>query len=364
MDKLRVQVNGRGYYLKTDNQEEVLGFAREFEEKILYIMTKMPGISEAEATALSALLLLGDSLKKTRSAEDQALIDELNGKIEVLEERAGSLAGELDARHDEQTALNAQIERLREEKNAVSRDLAEAKEQSRILTEQCSGSETEIADVKAALSSANMIIAQLNTEKLTEVAANEALRNELDAAQGRLENANKTIAELNGRLTKMEIHSSVADDAASIPEELKRLRKEKEDLEIELAIAGEEMENLKNSAAKPSPTEEQLSAKIAEYERKTRQLESRSGEMDKLRAILAETEHSVRRKSEEKEEENQKLRNILKNYESSYGLCMAKKEEEIVALQDEVEKLKELLSIKDERLNAAYVQTTFDSQES
>ncbi|MDE7234715.1 MAG: hypothetical protein K2N29_06610 [Ruminiclostridium sp.] len=42
MDKLRVQVNGRGYYLKTDNQDEVLAFAKSFEEKILYIMKKMP----------------------------------------------------------------------------------------------------------------------------------------------------------------------------------------------------------------------------------------------------------------------------------------------------------------------------------
>lgn len=361
MDKLRVQVNGRGYYLKTDNQDEVLSFAKSFEDKILYIMTKMPGISEAEATALSALLLMGDSLKKTRSDEDEALIGVLNEKIEILEDRIGTLNGELEHRHEVESTLNDEIERVRAEKAELERRLTDAHEQGRALSEQCDGNQTEIADVKAALASANMIIAQLNTEKLTEVAANEALRNELDGAQGRLENANKTIAELNGKLTKMEIHSDVSDDAAAVPEDVRRLRREKEDLEIELAIANEEMEKLKASIAKPAPSEAELSERIAEYEQKLRHLENRSGEMDKLRAILAETEHSVRQKTEEKEEENQKLRNILKNYESSYGLCMTRKEEEIIALQDELEKLKELLSIKDERLSAAYVQTTFDS---
>ncbi len=359
MDKLRVQVNGRGYYLKTDNQDEVLAFAKSFEEKILYIMTKMPGISEAEATALSALLLMGDSLKKTRSDEDEALIGALNGRIETLEERIQALGAELEQRREEEKSLGSEIERLRGERDTLERRLSEAGEKERALSEQCSGSETEIADVKAALSSANMIIAQLNTEKLTEVAANEALRNELDGAQGRLENANKTIAELNGRITKMEIHSTVSGD---VPEDIRTLRREKEDVEIELAIANEEIERLKSGAQKPTPTEAELSERIAEYEKKLRYLESRSGEMDKLRSILAETEHSVRQKSEEKEEENQKLRNILKNYESSYGICMARKEEEIVSLQDELEKLKERLNVKDEQLNEAFVQTTFDSE--
>ena len=67
MDKLRVQVNGRGYYLRTDKPDEVLAFAKVFEEKILHIKTKMPNAIEAEVTALAALLLLADSLKKERS---------------------------------------------------------------------------------------------------------------------------------------------------------------------------------------------------------------------------------------------------------------------------------------------------------
>ena len=83
--------------------------------------------------------------------------------------------------------------------------------------------------------------------------------------------------------------------------------------------------------------------------------------MDKLRSILAETEQSVRQKCDEKEKENDKLRKILKNYESSYGICMSKKEEEIIALQNELEKLKEQMGADGEKLNGAYVQTTFES---
>ena len=101
---------------------------------------------------------------------------------------------------------------------------------------------------------------------------------------------------------------------------------------------------------------------IAEYERTIRQLESRSGEIDKLRSLLAETEQSVKQKADEKETENQKLRNILKNYENSYGICVAKKEEEIKELQQEIEKLKNALNIKnEEKMNSSYVQTTFES---
>ena len=144
-------------------------------------------------------------------------------------------------------------------------------------------------------------------------------------------------------------------------EELKKVRNEKEELEIELAIANEEIEKLK--AGKPAvPADEQLKKTIAEYERTIRQLESRSGEIDKLRSLLAETEQSVKQKADEKETENQKLRNILKNYENSYGICVAKKEEEIKELQLEIEKLKTALNIKnEEKMNSSYVQTTFES---
>ncbi|MBQ8175872.1 MAG: hypothetical protein IJ035_02400 [Oscillospiraceae bacterium] len=366
MDKLRVQVNGRGYYLKTDKPDEVLAFAKTFEERILYIKTKMPNTSEAEATALSALLIMGDALKKERSEEDAALFEELSGRIEILEERKQTLEGEIALHNEKEAALEAEIARMKAEyetelaalgaeNQKLAAGLAEAEARCGDVSGKLDESETAVSDVKSALSSANKIIAQLNTEKLTEVAANEALRNELDAARDRLENANKTIAELNGKLTNMEINSAVSDG----PPDIKKLKTEKEELEIELAIANEEIENLK---AKAPVTDAALSEKIAEYEKKIRTLEGRSGEMDKLRGILAETEQSVRQKCEEKEVENQKLRNILKNYENSYGITLAKKENEINLLQMELEQLRERLNIPEtEKISGSYVQTTFES---
>lgn len=366
MDKLRVQVNGRGYYLKTDKPDEVLAFAKTFEERILYIKTKMPNTSEAEATALSALLIMGDALKKERSEEDAALFEELSGKIEVLEERKQTLEGEIVLHNEKEAALEAEIARMKAafdaeiaalsaENEKLAASLAEAETRCGDVSGKLDESETAVSDVKSALSSANKIIAQLNTEKLTEVAANEALRNELDAARERLETANKTIAELNGKLTNMEINSAVSD----VPPDIKKLKAEKEELEIELAIANEEIENLR---VKAPVTDTALNEKIAEYEKKIRSLEGRSGEMDKLRGILAETEQSVRQKCEEKEVENQKLRNILKNYENSYGITLAKKENEINLLQMELEQLRERLNIPEtEKISGSYVQTTFES---
>lgn len=363
MDKLRVQVNGRGYYLKTDKPEEVLAFAKEFEDKISYITSKMAGISEAEATALSALIIMGDSLKKERSEEDQALIEELTGKIEVLEERTDTLTRQLAVHNESEIAMKAEITALKEKEQGLIEELSGAAQKEQELNGLCSDNENALNDVKSALASANKIIAQLNTEKFTEVAANEALRKELEASRERLETANKAIAELNGKITKMEINSYVASDGTVTPpdEELKKVRNEKEELEIELAIANEEIEKLK-AASPAAPADEQLKKTIAEYERTIRQLESRSGEIDKLRSLLAETEQSVKQKADEKETENQKLRNILKNYENSYGICVAKKEEEIKELQQEIEKLKNALNIKnEEKMNSSYVQTTFES---
>lgn len=365
MDKLRVLVNGRGYYLKTDKPDEVLEFAGAYDEMIQRILKKMPNTSEAEATALSALLIMGDSLKKERSEEDKVLFDEMTGKIEVLEERAAMLSGEIDVHIEKEAALEAEIARmkaqyeseiagLKDENAGLSKGLTEAESRCGEANEKLGESETTLEDVKSALASANKIIAQLNTEKLTEVAANEALRNELDAAHDRMEATNKTIAELNGKLTNMEINTAVSD----VPEDIKKLRAEKEDLEIELAIANEEIEKLRAGA---KPSDAALNEKIAEYEKKIRALENRSGEMDKLRGILAETEQSVRQKCDEKEIENQKLRNILKNYESSYGVSLSKKEDEIRLLQMEVEQLRERLNVPESDGGGAYVQTTFES---
>lgn len=361
MDKIRVQVNGRGYYLKTDNPDEVLSFAKEFGDKILYIMTKMPGISEAEATALSALLIMGDSLKKERSEEDQGIIDELNGKIEVLEERIDTLTQQIALHNETETAMNVQISELKSSEQNLIEQLSSAAEKENELRSICTDSDTALNDTKSALASANKIIAQLNTEKFTEVAANEALRNELEASQGRLESANKVIAELNGKITKMEINNIVSPDGVQPDEAYKKLREEKEELEIELAIANEEIEKLKSDASS-APTDEKLKKTIAEYEKTIRQLKDRNSEIDKLRNVLAETEHAIRQKADEKENENQKLRNILKNYETSYGLCVSKKEDEIRELQEEIQQLKQQLNLKnDDKLNGNYVQTTFET---
>lgn len=365
MEKITVEVNGRGYYVKTDSREDVLAFAKSYEEQIKYMQNKFPNISEAEANAYAALIIMADSLKKERSPEDKALFEEMSGKIEVLEERVSILTGEIAVHNEKEISMEAEIDRLKEENDGISAALSEAEAKAAANEEKMSAeleeakeklaeSVTTIDDVKSALSSANKIIAQLNTEKLTEVAANEALRNELDASQERLEASTKTIAELNGKLTNMEINTVVSD----VPEDIKKLRSEKEELEIELAIANEEIEKLKNAAP---VTDAALSEKIAEYEKKIRSLESRSGEMDKLRGILAETEQSVRQKCEEKEVENQKLRNILKNYESSYGVSLSKKEDEIRNLQVELDKIKEKLGITDsEETGGMYVQTTFE----
>ena len=364
MDKLRVQVNGRGYYLKTDHQDEVLEFAKKFEEQILYVTAKKGNISEAEATAYSALLLMGDSLREKRSEEDQALIEELSGKIEVLEERIDTLTAQLSDHSGAELAAKDENEALRARDKEISDKLAAAVAKQEQLEAAYAESENALEDAKTALASANKIIAQLNTEKFTEVAANEALRKEIEDSRGRLEGANKQIAELNGKITKMEINtiSVCADGTVSVnEEELKKLRSEKEDLEIELAIANEEIEKLKKAHAEASD-ESETAKKIAEYQKTIKQFESRSGEIDKLRSLLAETEQNIRHKVDEKEDENDKLRKILKNYENSYGLSIARKEEEIIELQQQVERLKTILNMRsEERLSGKYVQTTFDA---
>ena len=304
MDKLRVQVNGRGYYLKTDHQQEVLDFAKKFEDQILYVTTKMGNLSEAEATAYSALLLMGDSLSEKRSDADQALIEELNGKTEVLEERIDTLTAQLSAHSDAENAVkdeNAELKAREQELTAKLADITAKKDE---LAAAYAESENALEDAKTALASANKIIAQLNTEKFTEVAANEALRKEIEDSRSRLEGANKQIAELNGKITKMEINtiSVSADGTVAVnEEELKKLRSEKEDLEIELAIANEEIEKLKQ-AHETAADENESAKKIAELQKTIKQLESRSSEIDKLRNLLAETEQNIRHKVDEKPE--------------------------------------------------------------
>lgn len=365
MDKLRVQVNGRGYYLKTDKPDEVLDFAKQFEDQIKYLTVKMGNVSEAEVTAYAALLIMGDNLSEKRSEADQALIDELNAKIDILEERTETLAGQLTQHNEREAALEMQNTGLRAKEKELEARLKDITQKQEQVAGAYNESESALRDAKSALASANKIITKLNTEKFTEVAANEALRNELEVSRDRLETANKQIAELNGKITKMEINSIAVDDDGSVSvneEAVKKLKAEKEDLEIELAIANEEIEKLKESG-KSASDESETAKKLAEYEKTIKQLEGRSAEIDKLRALLAETEQAVRLKAEEKEDENNKLRNILKNYENSYGLSIGKKEAEIVELQQQVERLKSLLNMQnEEKLGGKYIQTTFESE--
>ena len=364
MDRIKVSVNGRGYFLKTDNPEEVLHFAKRFEEQINYLAAKRSNVSEAEITAYAALLLMGDSLSDRRSESDQALIDELAGKIEVLEERIDTLNEQLSERGAKETSMISENEELRAREKEITVKLNEMTERYSKIAADYNESRNVLNDTKSALASNNKIIATLSKEKFTEVAANEALRNELEVLRGRLEAANKQIAELNGKITKMEINSIAVEPDGTVSaneEAVKKLKSEKEDLEIELAIANEEIEKLK-AAQKAVQDENETAKKLAEYEKTIKQLESRSGEIDKLRSLLADTEQSIRHKIDEKEDENDKLRNILKNYENSYGLSIAKKEEEIIELQQQVERLKSILNMRsEEKLSGKYVQTTFDA---
>lgn len=359
MEKIKVQVNGRGYFLKTDHPQEVLNFAKEFSDQIAYVSNKLNISSEAEATAYSALLIMGDSLTKTRSEADQALIDELNGNIELLEERIEGLGKQLSEFSERDAAAMNEIQGLREHENDLMSRIAAFGEKYKKLAADKDESDSSLNDTKNALASANKIIAQLNSEKFTEVAANEALRQETDNLREKLDASNKQIAELNGKLTNMEINSiNVTSDGtvAVSDEEIRKLRAQKEDLEIDLAIANEEIAKLKNGEGSDT------AKKLAEYEKMVKQYESRTGEIDKLRGLLAETEASVRSRLEQKEEENDKLRNILSNYESSYALSIAKKEEEILELQQRVERLKTILNMRsEEKLGGKYVQTTFDT---
>lgn len=359
MEKIKVQVNGRGYFLKTDHPQEVQSFAKEFSDQIAYVSKKLNVASEAEATAYSALMIMGDSLTKTRSEADQALIDELNGNIELLEERIDTLGKQIAEHNDREAAASKEIQGLRERENELMNRIAAFGEKYKKLAGDKDEADSSLSDTKNALASANKIIAQLNSEKFTEVAANEALRQETDTLREKLEASNKQIAELNGKLTNLEINSIsvTADGSVAVSdEEIKKLRAQKEDLEIDLAIANEEIAKLKNGEGSDT------AKKLAEYEKMVKQYESRTGEIDKLRSLLAETEASVRSKLEQKEEENDKLRNILSNYESSYALSIAKKEEEILELQQRVERLKTILNMRsEEKLGGKYVQTTFDA---
>ncbi len=354
MEKIRVKVNGRGYFLKTDHPEELQKFAVDLTEQIEYVEKKLGVTVEAEATALSALLLLGDSFKEKRSDADQALID-------GLEERIEHLTNKIDKQTEAENAAREEIQSLRERENELTGKLETLAERSRDDGAKVDDLSNSLGDTQKALESAKKLIDKLNSEKFTEVAANEALRAEIDTLREKLDGSNKQIAELNGKITKMEINSiSVNADGsvAANEEEIKRLKAQKEDLEIDLEIAREEIQKLKNGEGSEN------ARKLAEYEQMARQYRSRAAELDKLRSLLAETEASVRAKLEAKEEECDKLRNILSNYESSYALSIAKKEEEILELQQRVERLKTILNMRsEEKLGGKYVQTTFDGTE-
>ena len=354
MEKIRVKVNGRGYFLKTDHPEELQKFAADLTEQIEYVEKKLGVTVEAEATALSALLLLGDSFKEKRSDADQALIN-------VLEGRVNYLTGRINEQTEAENAARDEIQGLRDREAELMSQIEALNERSRNDEEKCSELSTSLGDTQKALESAKKLIDKLNSEKFTEVAANEALRAEIDTLREKLDGSNKQIAELNGKITKMEINSiSVNADGsvAANEEEIKRLKAQKEDLEIDLEIAREEIQKLKNGEGSEN------ARKLAEYEQMTKQYRSRAAELDKLRSLLAETEASVRAKLEAKEEENDKLRNILSNYESSYALSIAKKEEEILELQQRVERLKTILNMRsEEKLGGKYIQTTFDGTE-
>lgn len=518
MEKIRVQVNGRGYYLKTDEPEKILKIAKEFENQILYIVSKMQGITEAEATALSALLIMGESLKQQTDSEAAAdreaviveqreklaeaelisenlkneieelkrIIDEKSEKLAECEKTEAELRARIEGAQTSDDVLKVQLEQaqeeiqrlnsviddnkrayeelenknseeftglleqevsaVRESENSLKLKLEEEINKNRLLSDELAfakeneskikeefeqlktaseellndlaaeekhkhmdkadidneteefyknellaAKETEVAlmdelnaakereigltaqvnkaentanEAKAALCSANKLIAQLNSEKLSQVANIESLRQECDVARQKLEAANRTVAELNGKLTEINIKNSVNNDSESSTLEVKELRMKNEDLLIELEIANEMIEEYKkkNNEAITDEERRKYEKMISDYKKEIESIKSGSGEIDKLRGVLVETEQAIRQKCEEKEEENRKLRSILNNYENSYQICVNQKEEEIRNLQKQLQQLMEKYNEKDsDELDGDFVQPTFES---
>ncbi len=118
----------------------------------------------------------------------------------------------------------------------------------------------------------------------------------------------------------------------------------------------------KNNEAITDEERRKYEKMISDYKKEIESIKSGSGEIDKLRGVLVETEQAIRQKCEEKEEENRKLRSILNNYENSYQICVNQKEEEIRNLQKQLQQLMEKYNEKDsDELDGDFVQPTFES---
>ena len=296
MEKVRITICGRDYPLKLDESpERIQKIAKELENSILALNSRMTGKSEAEVVTMTALLMLDEADRKTVDNP------QLAAELEKVKAEKADLENQLKLLNEEilsaQSEMN-QIADVQSDENAQLRSKLQEYEQTfeRISSEK----EKEIEELRASFYSGEKEMEQIAAVKDSE---NEQLRIKLMEYEQTFE-----------RFTE---------------------EKEKEIAALKAGFESGEREMEQIADVRSSETEE-LKQKVLESEAA---LESISAEKDaEINRLKAQLEQGTVVSTGNAEVE--KMRNVLSNYEKTFDEYVKTKENEIKRLQAENEQLK------------------------
>lgn len=296
MEKVRITICGRDYPLKLDESpERIQKIAKELENSILALNSRMTGKSEAEVVTMTALLMLDEADRKTVDNP------QLAAELEKVKAEKADLENQLKLLNEEilsaQSEMN-QIADVQSDENAQLRSKLQEYEQTfeRISSEK----EKEIEELRASFYSGEKEMEQIAAVKDSE---NEQLRIKLMEYEQTFE-----------RFTE---------------------EKEKEIAALKAGFESGEREMEQIADVRSSETEE-LKQKVLESEAA---LESISAEKDaEINRLKAQLEQGTVVSTGNAEVE--KMRNVLSNYEKTFDEYVKTKEDEIKRLQAENEQLK------------------------
>ena len=252
MEKVRITICGRDYPLKVDESpERIQKIAKELENSILALNSRMTGKSEAEVVTMTALLMLDEADRKT--ADNPALSAELEkvkaekadleNQLKLLNEEILSAQSEMNQIADVQSDENAQLRsKLQEYEQTFERISAEKEKEIEELRASFYSGEKEmeqIADVRSSETE------ELKQKVLESEAALESISAEKDAEINRLKaqlEQGTVVSTGNAEVEKMRNvlsnYEKTFDEYVKTKEdEIKRLQAENEQLKKEKAEA-------------------------------------------------------------------------------------------------------------------------------
>ena len=250
--------------------------------------------------------------RKEKVAEQEAMIEELQGKIEAARKRKSANTAEIGALRAESGELSTALESLAEELEECQRSLNETEYENRTLAAECERLDREKQNLTSRLEKARTRQYSLGLDSNELASQKETLMSSMNQAGSRLEDLERAAAEAAENVSRLQVAAIEARSRAEQSESrIRHIEEVRREIESRRATKVTEIEQARLDIENADTSVADLEGRLKESFEKRDVLNARQGELRSVQNELMEQtsarETNVKQLRQEKESVADKL---------------------------------------------------------